>query len=359
MLKNRNINIIRVYTLLLALLLTSACTPFNFYRQIVTGHFAIVNKVRPIDQVLLDETVPQAVKDQLNYALQARQYASDVLQLPDNNSYKTYADIGRDTVTYNVFATEEFDLKPVTWCFLVVGCLSYRGYFSQAEAQAFADKLQIQGKDAHVGGSAAYSTLGWFDDPLLNTMLGWYNWQIAGMIFHELAHQQLFISDSSFDEAFATTVEALGLEHWLTTQDDLASLDTFNATQSREADFLAVLQTGKEQLQTLYRSGIDATQMRSQKQAVFDAMRAEHQLLTQKWGGQYYSSWFAQELKNSHLLSVATYNDLVPAFRQLFADAGRDWNAFFQQAESLGKLKKEVRDQQLADLLARWQAANP
>lgn len=344
-----------IVSLLLIASVTSACTPLDYYTKTAMGHLTMLSRMRPIDQMLLDDTVAQTLKDRLIYAVEARQFASDVLLLPDNNSYKNYVDLGRDSANYNIYATPEFDLKPLMWCFPIFGCYSFKGYFSKPEAVAEAERLKARGFDTYVGGSIAFSTGGLFPDPIVSTMFDWADWQVAGTLFHELAHQQLIVpNDSSFTEAFATAVETLGLEAWLTSKGDLVSLDTFNAVEARQKDFLLLNDSGKSQLRTLYSSDKAPEIKRIEKAAIFDAMRAEQVLLTQKWGGPYYTNWFAQDLNNAHLLLVSTYNDLVPAFLQLFEDTNRQWSEFYRRAIDLSKLPKAERTLQLDDLIARW-----
>lgn len=339
-----------------ALFFMVACVPVEFASKTAFGHLALMGKMRPISKILLDSNQPQALQDRLAYLLEARQFASDVLLLPDNKSYTFYADIGRDASIYNVFATEEFDFKPITWCFWFIGCLNYKGFFSLKEAQSLSDSLARRGYDSFASKSVAYSTLGWLDDPIVSPMLAWPDWRIVAFIYHELGHQKLYVPhDSTFMESFSCAVATIGTSQWLAAQGELQTLDEFNASEARKLEYIALINQGKVQLQTLYESGATAAQMRIEKQSIIASLRAEHQLLMQQWGGDYFSDWFAQDLNNAHFSQVSTYTALLPAFFQLFEDSGHQWEEFYRRARALAKLGASERTRQLNDLAARWQ----
>src|SRR4051812_10885006 len=200
--------------ILLALSASSLCGCYLI--QAATGQMQIVSKRQPIAEVIRDPATSEKLKARLEYVAAARDFASRELGLPDNESYRSYADLGRPYVVWNVFAAPEFSVEPRQWCFPIAGCVVYRGYFSEAAAQRYARKLRRRGDDVAVGGVAAYSTLGHFKDPVLSTMLGWSDAQLAATLFHELAHQVVYVpGDSQFNESFATVVEEAGLERWL------------------------------------------------------------------------------------------------------------------------------------------------
>lgn len=338
--------------------LLCACQSLNYNAKILAGHFEIMSKVRPIKQILEDDTVLETLKARLAYLLEARMFASGELMLPNNASYTGYADIGRDAVSYSVFATAEFNLDSLDWnCIFLVGCFNYKSYYSEIDAKKQVDVFRKRGFDSSLNPSIAYSTLGWFDDPVISPMLAWSDWQVVGTIFHELAHQKLFITgDSNFSEGFATAVGTLGLMQWLDIEQDIESRNELNESEDRESEMLSVFDNGRNQLQQVYQSGQSVEQKRIEKQAVFDGMRADHSVLAQQWNGNYYAEWFSQDLNNSHLLAVSTYNDFVPAFFQLFQEANLEWDEFYRRAIALSKLNKKTRDQQLVELNIRWKS---
>ena len=205
--------IARLLTIAGAVLPLSGC----YLLQAAGGQMEISAKREPIAEVIADAATPPQLRARLEYVANARDFASRELGLPDNESYRSYADLDRPYVVWNVFAAPEFSVEPRRWCFPIAGCVVYRGYFSEEAAQHYASRLRRRGDDAAVGGVAAYSTLGHFKDPVLSTMLGWSDAQLAATLFHELAHQVVYVpGDSEFNESFATVVEEAGLERWLT-----------------------------------------------------------------------------------------------------------------------------------------------
>ena len=231
----------RAFHLLLILLVLptlSGC----YLMQAAGGQMEIASKREPISAVLKDPATPETLRTRLEYVAAARDFASRELGLPDNASYRSYADVGRPYVVWNVFATAEFSVEPRRWCFPISGCVVYRGYFNEARAQRYARRMRGQGADATVGGVAAYSTLGHFEDPVLNTMMGWSDAQLAATLFHELAHQVVYVpGDSEFNEAFATAVEEAGLERWLSVNGKSQELQAWRIQRRRGQEFIQLL----------------------------------------------------------------------------------------------------------------------
>ena len=341
---------VALIALLLAALTVQSCS-VPYYAQAVRGQMELLRKRTPIDTVLARQDTDPELAQQLAQVQQIRDFASAELGLPENDSYRSYADLERRFVVWNVVATEEFAVEPTRWCFLFVGCLSYRGFFKQPAAQRFADRLDKRGLDTYVGGVTAYSTLGYFADPVLNTMLARGEAYVAGLIFHELAHQQLYVKgDSAFSEAFATVVEEHGTMRWLATRTDREPLGAYRARLQRRDDFAALVARQQTRLKDLYAAPLDEQHMRAAKAEAFATLRREYVTLRAAWGGvSDYDGWFAQDLNNAHLAAVATYREWVPFLNDQLREAG-SLTQFYARAAALAKLDPEERQARLA----RW-----
>jgi predicted aminopeptidase len=323
----------------------SACSTLGYYTQSVSGQLDVLNRRQPIDRLLQEDTLTPQLRGRLETVLRIRRFASVVLDLPDNGSYTSYVQLDQPFVVWNVFAAPEFSLQPREWCFPVAGCVRYRGYFRESAARDYARGLASAGYDTYVGGSAAYSTLGWFDDPVFSSLIGFSETRLAGVIFHELAHQKLYIEDdTSFNEGFAMTVEIEGVTAWLRSNADAAGSAEYAVSLARQEDFVALVQRTREQLQTLYESDATPAEKRRGKARLLAGMRAAYELLKDSWGGyDGYDAWFADGLNNAKLAAVSTYRDYVPWFRRLFRQTGGDFAAFYQAASVIGALPKEQR----------------
>jgi len=287
----------------------SGCSTIGYYGQAVKGHWSLMRARVPIQEVLAAESTDDATRQALIRAQAARLFATDSLSLPDNESYTSYVDLQRDAVTWNVVATQPFSIDPERWCFPVAGCLSYRGYFHQEDAEAYAEALRLQGLDVALTQASAYSSLGWFDDPLLNTMISRGEPLLAGVLFHELAHQQLYVKDdSSFNESFATFVERQGIKDWLLVQDRADLQARYDAYQSRRADFILLLSELREELQELYASDLDGQQKQRGKEKAFAGLLQSYESLKNQWGGYTgYDAWFEKPLNNARVAGVGKY----------------------------------------------------
>jgi predicted aminopeptidase len=269
-----------------------------------------------------------------------------VLQLPDNGSYRKYADIGRPYVVWNVVAAPEFSVDPKQWCFPIVGCVAYRGYFVERRARRLAAGLHAEGFDVVVGGVAAYSTLGHFDDPILSSMMSWNDVELASIIFHELTHQLLYVpNDASFNEALATTVEEEGVRRWLEEQGRDKDLADHLLQHSRYLEVIALMNETRNRLRTLYASGLPPPLMRERRRLAFEELRESYGALKAQWGGHApFDAWFAAEVNNAHLASIATYFTCVPGFERELQAVGGDLPAFYRRARELAKLDQRQRD---------------
>jgi predicted aminopeptidase len=310
------------------------------------GQFALMSKREPIARLLGQASTPPALRTQLEAVTSIRDFASRELELPDNGSYRSYADVGRPYVVWNVVAAPEFSVEAKEWCYPIVGCVAYRGYFSQAKAESFGAGLRRQGLDVSVGGVAAYSTLGHFDDPILNTMIGWDDAELAAIVFHELTHQLLYVAgDAPFNEALATTVEEEGVRRWLRAQGREADLRAHAARQERYLQVIGLLRRTRADLQVLYASGADAAAMRERKRQTFAQLRESYGRLKASWDGPApFDSWFRGEVNNAQLAAVATYYDCVPGFERELAAAGGDLKTFYRRVRELAKLEQRARD---------------
>jgi len=322
-----------------------ACTNLGYYYQAVEGQMQIWNRSRPIPQVIADAHTPPPIRERLTQVLRIRDFASAELALPDNGSYRKYADLERAFAVWNVFAAAEFSVAPKQWCFAFAGCVAYRGYFSEAHAEQFGQALRRQDLDVFVIGIPAYSTLGWFDDPVLNTVIRYPDAELARLIFHELAHQIVYISgDTVFNESFAVAVELEGVDRWLARDGDPAKRTAFALAQQRKSAFIDLVMKYRDRLSTLYASAASAEEKRRKKAETFAAMKAEYPTLKASWGGfGGYDRFFAQELNNAHLVPVATYSELVAGFRRVLAENGGDFKRFYAAVREIGKLPKKQR----------------
>jgi predicted aminopeptidase len=339
---------VRILSLLAACLALPGCGT-AYVAQAARGQWQIMNAREPITRVLEDPAAPADLRLRLENVQAAREFASRELGLPNNKSYTSYADIGREYVVWNVVATPEFSVEPREWCFPIVGCVAYRGYFKQRKAEEFAARLREQGMDAIVEGVPAYSTLGKFSDPILNTMLSYGDDEIASILFHELAHQVVYIADdSAFNEAFAVAVEQEGLARWLTARGRPGELARHLERRARQAAGMRIVARYREQLALLYASGLAPADMRRRKAEEFAALARELSALDSRSGVK---SRLVQELagapNNARLASLATYYDCVPGFQRVLAGEHHDLPRFYAAVQRLALLPREERRAQL------------
>ena len=326
-------------------LMLSGCAELDYYRQAVVGQWELLDARRPVVDVLADPATAPALRQRLATARALRMFASVELALPSNGSYHDYADLGRPYAVKNVFAAPELSLEPRRWCYLAVGCLSYRGYFDDEAARQLADQLRTAGDDVFVADIPAYSTLGWFDDPLLNTFINWSTARLAELMFHELAHQRLYIADdTAFNEAFATAVGQLGAERWLERADAIEEREAYRVDRHRRDEFLRLVGATRDRLATVYGSSRDEAEKRLEKQRILTEMRDRYRELKRDWGGYSgYDRWVAEDLNNAKLAGNSTYYRWVPGFVALYGQEGRDFAMFYRTVETLGQLPAAER----------------
>ncbi|MGH8585844.1 MAG: aminopeptidase [Gammaproteobacteria bacterium] len=328
----------------------SSCS--DYYAQSVTGQLALLASRTSIDAVVGDPRTPRAVRDKLALILALRRFASQALGLPHNGSYSTYVHVDRRYVAWNVFATPEFSLEPLHWCFPVAGCLSYHGYFSEGRARYSAEFLSHEGHDVYVGGVAAYSTLGWFEDPVTSAMLRWSDLGLAELMFHELAHQAVYApGDTAFNEAFATTVAFEGVRHWLKRAGRRNALEAFEAEQRHRDEFATLVLGTRSKLQRLYASNRSVFEKRSEKVRIFSELKEAYTALRATWGGyDGYDAWMSHALNNAKLSSLVTYREHVQALENLFDAVDGRFEPFLGLARAIGRLDPWVRKACLAAL---------
>jgi predicted aminopeptidase len=309
----------------LLILLCAGCESVAYYGQAIGGHLKLMAAARPVDAWIDDPSTPPELKQRLEVAQRIRQYASRELHLPENGSYHSYADLKRRYAVYNVFAAPKFSVDPKPECFPFTGCVAYRGFYSEDAARQHAARLREQGYDVYVGGVLAYSTLGWFDDPLLSTFIRYPDSQVARLVFHELAHQVVYAkNDTTFNESFAVVVEEEGVRRWLEAENRRVELAAFHEAQARKRDLAARIKETRERLKLVYDSSLTEEQKLEQKRAEFDRLRAS------------FPQFVPAEPNNAFLVSIALYNELVPALeRVLAASAGLD--DFYRRARSLAQ----------------------
>lgn len=326
------------------------CSQIGYYAQSIDGHFTVLHEARPVSDLLAQPTIAPRLRARLIEAEQIRSYAVSALDEPDNGSYRSYADLKRPFVVYNVFAAPSLSLKLRESCLLVVGCVEYRGYYSRESAEAYADELHRDGWETFVAGIPAYSTLGYFDDPLLNTFIYLPRAEVARMIFHELAHQILFVrGDTAFNESFAVTVETVGVQRWLSEHPDAAM--EYERYDARRRQFRQLVESYRKRLETLYGSAETDIQKRAGKDALFAGLRADYEAMKTSWGGyKGFDPWFATHLNNAKIGSFATYNQWVPAFMALLAQAHDDLPTFYAAVKAMSKRPAKERNAELAAL---------
>ena len=341
----------RIVILALILAYIAGCATLGYYGHTIGGHYAILGRTDSIDELLSRSSTDPALKQKLARVVAIRDFASRELGLPDNQSYRRYADLERPFAVWNVVAAPALSLKPKEWCFTVVGCVAYRGFFTREDAEREAERLRAEGYEVAVGGVSAYSTLGWFDDPLLNTMLNRPEPELAGLIFHELAHQRVYArDDTAFNESFATTVEHEGVRRWLAARNASDEYQGFLNRARRHEQFVALVMIYRKLLDRLYRSDASDDNKHAGKQKLLDALRREYGALKQQWKDHPgYDKWI-ENLNNASFISIGLYHEHIPAFETLLARHPGDLPAFYRAVEALAREPKEARTRVLQEL---------
>ena len=336
---------IRALLITVFALVVSGCQTVYYYGQAIDGQLSILRQREPIAELLEDPQVPENLKNRLTLVLEIREFAQNELYLPVKNNYLSYVDLNRPYVLWNVYASPEFSLAPKTWCYPIAGCAAYRGYFSEEAAHQYAGSLKKKNYDVYVSGVTAYSTLGWFDDPVLSTMMHLTETESAALIFHELAHQLLYVpDDSAFNESFATAVEQEGVRRWLAAKSDPQTYDRYLQNYRKHRQFIALIMQYRSRFDSVYQSKEPASVKRGQKVKLFSQLKRDHDTLKREWSGtSRYDRWFNQTLNNAKLVSIFTYQDLVPAFAGLLNRKEGDLIQFYEECQRLGQETKADR----------------
>jgi predicted aminopeptidase len=331
------------YFLLSTVLALQACSSVSYYAQGVVGHASLMLAREPVDEVI--KTADESLRKKLIISKKIRKFSVAELSLPDNKSYTSYVELMSSSSVWNIVAAKELSLIPKQWCYLVIGCASYRGYYSKQSADRYAKKLKNEGYDVLVAGVTAYSTLGFFDDPLTSAMLDRGDAALAELIFHELSHQKIYIKNNTrFNEAFATVVGEQGAILWLKKTQRNNLLKDYKERLLVQADFVGLVSDTKNKLEILYKSSLSDDIKRQKKQLIFELMKREYEeIKVIKWKGKaWYRHWFAKPLNNARLVSVATYYDLVPSFVKLFEACDKDFLRFYEQVAYISKTKNKI-----------------
>ena len=336
----------------LAVLALTGCASAGYYSQSVTGHLGLMSRARPIEAVVADPDTEPRLAARLRTALDIRDFASNALGLPANASYRRYVDLDRRYVVWNVVAAPELSLEPRRWCFPVAGCLSYRGYFAQSAAAEYGRALESEGWDVTVAGVRAYSTLGWFDDPLLSSMVELPEYFLAGIVFHELAHQRLYVpGDTEFNESFAVVVERAGVRRWIETAGRAGLDERYRVAAERRAAFLDLVRHTRRDLEAAFASSTSNSEKREAKTRLFERLRSRYAALRATWtSGPTYDFWFERGVNNAAIALLSTYDRWVPALEALLARSGGDLQAFYRASDVLAALSPDERRARLETL---------
>ncbi len=339
----------RLIICILLSITASGCESLQYYGHIINGHTKILNSRRTIKEIIADPQTSPELKVKLEHILEIRDFAENELFLPVNNHYRTYTELNRPYVTWNVFAAPEFSLTAKTWSYPVIGRAAYRGYYIRSHALSYAEKLKRNGYDVYVGGATAYSTLGWFEDSVFSTFLQRDASQVAALIFHELAHQVVYVrDDTTFNESFATAVEQAGLRRWMIHTDNPAGLHKYLAYRERHRQFVDLVKRYSLELNSLYRKDIPQAEMRRHKATMFQRLKDEYDQIKMDWdANSAYDAWFKESLNNAKLLSVAAYHDHVPAFLGLLESNNNDLRQFYAVCRRLAELPRAQRERRL------------
>ena len=341
------------FLFILVLITCSGCESVVYYNQALKGQLELMKNQRPLTEIIENENTSAQLKNQLQIILEILTFADQQLQLPVGGNFSHYVEIDRPFVVWNVFAAGELSFEPRTWCYPIVGCASYRGYFDQSKADAYAKKLRGDGGDIYVGGISAYSTLGWVDDPVLSTFVWRNDKQLPALIFHELAHRILYVSgDTEFNESFASAVERIALERWLSNKNTPQAFEEYLKHKQYYDDFVVFVLSWKNRLDDMYRSNLSDNEKRALKNSLYSAMMDDYEIFKGDHNDYIaYDNWMSDTLNNAKINTSSTYQAKVPAFLALYEQHDGDFNKFIDACVKLSRQKKPVRDQQLDEFI--------
>jgi predicted aminopeptidase len=318
--------------LLVLLLLLLAITPgscqVSYLTQAIAGHFRIMNSRHPIEKILKQDTLSTETRSKLKLVLDIHNFAVRELGLPENKSYTRYSQIPGEYPGWNVYCAPRFSVEPKTWCYPVAGCVVYHGYFKKEKAVAFAEKMNKQGLDVYMAPFSAYSTLGWYNDPILSTHLSYDSVDLAGLIIHELAHQKYYKKgDSRYSEGFAVTVERAGVVRWLTMLGQQDQVTRAIKGWEREDERVSLMLKARGDLSDLYRTGHDSIYLLRMKDSIFNSLEKDLKITRKR-------------LNNASLVPVSTYHSLIPYFQELLDSCGGNFHAFYEKVADLKENEK-------------------
>lgn len=326
------------FAFLLLLPLLGGCSTVSYYSQAIGGHLSLLGDTRPVAEVLADEATDAALAERLRLAQRILDFAYGEMALPDNGSYRDYVDVEQRFVVWNVIAAPRYSVEARTWCYLFVGCVAYRGYFDEQDARDLADELREQEWDVALAGAAAYSTLGWMDDPLLSTMINRRESGLVAVLIHELAHQRVYIKDRTcIAESFASAVAAEGVRRWFAARGDPGAYENYLRDRDLRRAFNRLLLQTRRRLAEFYAGAGGPDELASGKRAIFDRLRQDYRRFAEASGDDRFDRWMARDLNNAHLAQVAAYYSLEPLFSDMIAGAGGDMALFYGQVEELGE----------------------
>jgi len=328
------------------LLLLSGCADTGYYWHNANGHLAVMNQRTDIDELLADDQLDAELRQRLRLVQEIRSFSIERLDLPANDSYASYVELDQPWVVQNIFAAPEFSTRLYEWCYPVIGCASYRGYYDQARMLAYSDELKSEGFEVYIGKVSAYSTLGWFDDPVLSSFINWPDYRLAGLLFHELTHQRIYIdNDTTFNESLASAVQQVGTKLWLKSRNEIDQLDRLAGWSRYRDEVIALIGSTRERLSKIYASDSDDADKRERKAEIFTEARDAHaEIAARHQIKAGFKHWFAGELNNAKIGSVAAYNSLAPAFINMIRAYKLDFSKFYEYAEDVGDLEKSARD---------------
>lgn len=330
----------------IALLLLSGCADLGYYWHSASGHLGVMSDRVSIKKILADETTDPALRERLLQVQEIRAFSIEHLKLPDNDSYRSFVQLDRPYVVQNLFAAPEFSTRLHQWCYPIIGCASYRGYYDEERLEKYATGLEQQGFELHIGKVSAYSTLGWFDDPVLSSFINWPDYRLAGLIFHELTHQQIYIDDdTTFNESLASAVQQAGTELWLEHHGKTEQLERFKRWLVYREQVIELIIRTQEKLNLMYQSDLEDDQKRVSKQEIFDSARHQHQAIAQQHGVTAgFTRWFTEDLNNAKIGSVAAYNTQVAAFLNILIAHQSNFEHFYAYIKQLSESERGQRD---------------
>ena len=346
----------RVLLSLVVIFLLSACTDIGYYWHSTKGHLSIMNKRVDIDDLLEQSHLDANLRQRLLLVQKIRAFSITALSLPDTGSYTNYALLDRPYALQNLFAADEFSTQLHSWCYPIVGCTSYRGYYDEQLLSEYVDQLKAQNFDTYISYVTAYSTLGWFDDPVLSSFIDWPDYRLAGLLFHELTHQRIYIDDDTqFNESLAVAVQQAGTELWLESIRDDAQRDEFKRWIEYRGEVISLIEQTGEKLHQLYKSEMLESVKRDKKATIFSASREHYLAIAQRLDySDGFKDWFGGDLNNAKIASIAAYNTYVPAFSAMIKAHGYNFSAFFDGVDEIAAMDKGARQQ----CLQLWASGN-